>query len=466
MLVQRNFHAGTKSEHGGIIAAHLTWFRLLKASWHSATAYVISQTLTAAAAALAVRGLGASAYGSVVAIIAYYGWFSLLSNYWTYALLPNLLADQSVTSSEKKRACATAMFLTVILTAFAVLIAFLTMPIFIPNISAGPLHRIAVLYALVFAFAQFRPTLDAISQSAGWLRLWSASNLIGTALPVVFLLFYLASSKAFGPFVYVLLLVAATAMSVAFSFGGFVYMLGGPRYLRPKLSLIRPFLAAGQGPWISLFSNVLITVGVKSLIATYLVSKELGFFEIVNTFCVWIISAGLSVTIPALSGWSRLVAEQDIEALRKDVRACQAATGAVLGTMALLVIVAATPILRTLYGREFGDAALLLRIAALSMPIGGLGGWYWYAAFAIGQPWRMARPNITCCVPIFGLTYVFVRFTSLGVIGALLATTIGNFVWLAVWEYEFRQALLTARENAVGDIPHLSGSRSPSDDES
>ena len=432
----------------GLAGAYGTWFRLLKASWHCAAASIVSQTLTAVAAALAGRGLGASSYGSVIAIVAYYGWFSLMSNYWTYALLPSYLADQSAGEADRKSACVTSLLLTTVLTILAVLIAYLTMPVFVPGITRGPLHKVALLYALVFTFSQLRVALDMISQSAGWLRLWSASNIVGTALPVMFLLLYLALCGKLAPYSYMVLLVAATALGTAFSFVVFVLMLGGLRCLRARASLVVPFLAAGRGPWLGIFSNVLGTFGVKTLIAGNLPSRELGLYEIVMTFHMWVSSAGMAVIVPALSEWSRMAADRDFDGLRKDVRARQTSTAVILGTVMVLVMVAAKPILLCIYGPEFGDATLLLRIFALMWPLGGLGGWYWAATFALAQPWRLARPNLIYSIPVFFAVWALLRLTSLGVVGVGLAVLVGSLAWLIDWEYQFRQAL----RQAVRDV--------------
>ena len=428
--------------HGNrALSPFLTWFHLLKASWHSAAASVAAQTLVAATAVLASRALGASAYGSVVAIAAYYGWFTLIGSYPCAPAIPSFLASDKETDSGKKRAIATVVVLKSALSLLGGTLAYLWLPVLMPSVWRGPLHNAAVIYIVVFTLPPIRLITDVIAQSAGWLRFWSVSSVVGTGLPVALLAVYGLTHVRLTPHSYIALLVAATIASTAFTLYLLVSKVGGLSYLRPRADVARPFLAEGRGPWLSVLGNVLCNYGVRTIIATSISSRELALYDVVYVFIGWVTGIGLAVTIPALSEWSRLAAEGDIDGLRRDVRRRQRATAAMLGAVGLVSLVAARPILLAIYGPEYVGAAPVLRIMGLSLALGGLGGWYWIAVYALAQPWRIAWPNISSNVVLVLLAYVLVRFTSLGITGTAIAYVFAVAIWLAVYEWEFRRAL-------------------------
>src|SRR5512135_3359866 len=112
-----------------ILAAYVEWFSLFRRSWYSSVVSIAGQSLAVITVALAGRRLGASAYGEVVAIMAFYGWFSLLSSYTTYALLPRLIADPDLSQAMKAAACATAFWTTVAFSLLATSLAWLLLPV-------------------------------------------------------------------------------------------------------------------------------------------------------------------------------------------------------------------------------------------------------------------------------------------------------------------------------------------------
>jgi len=421
-----------------IIVAYITWFRLLKASWHSAAGSVATQSMMAATVALAGRMLGASSYGQIVAIAAYYGWFNLLGAYDTVAFLPRFLAVTSQGEKAQASACITSLLLKILLTGSSVGAALLFLPIGVRRMRISSLGAAAALYAAVFALTNLKATLDMISQSAGWLRRWSASNIVGAVIPVALLAGAMILWKRPTPAGIVGLYVIAASLSTAFTLFLFLQKFEIWWMLRPSLSLVRPILLAGCGPWIAILSNVLMGFGVQTLIAAHFPSSELGRYGVVGSLSAWVTGVGMAVTIPAVSDWSRLAAAHDFAALRRDFRLRQASTAAVLGTVMLLVMLAPEPILRLLYGAEFAAASPLLRIFAMSWVISGLGGWYWYCLFAMGHPWRVAPPNLAAGIPAFLLSYASIHFTHLGVQGAALATVFGSACWLATYEFNFR----------------------------
>lgn len=427
-----------------ILSPFATWFGLLRNSWHSAAASVISQTLIATAAALAGRELGAAKYGSVVAIMAYCGWFSLLGSYPCCSLLPSFLATEKETEVGKRQAMATTLVLKFSVSVLATLSAYLLMPVLMPSVWNGPLHSVAAIYLITFAILPVRAAVDLVLQSVGWLRLWSISTAFGAALPVVALALCMIGPARLTPHTYVLLLSASALASIAFSFGLLSRRAGGVCGFRPRADMARQFLRAGRGPWFSVLGNALCVYGLKTIIATNLPSKQLGLYEIVFSFIIWVTAVGTAVTIPALSEWSKLFAAGDIAAVRTELRRCQRATGAVMGAVGLVSFMAARPILAALYGPEYVGAATVLRIMALSLALGGVGGWYWIAAYALGQPWRVALPNIVSNVAVIVLAFVLVRYTSLGIAGAALAYLLAVVIWLGIYEWELRRAFASA----------------------
>lgn len=429
------------------LSPYVTWLQLLRNSWQSAAASVTSQTLVAVASALAGRELGASAYGSVVAIVAYCGWFSMLGSYPCCSLMPSLLAGDSETETGKRRAMATAIATKSVLSLVAAVLAYLLMPVLMPSVWHGPLRGAAILYLIPFAVAPIRATVDLVLQAAGWLGSWSLSNTVAAAVPVVLLAAYAFSPTRLAPHGYVVIVFVSIVASTGFSIVLLSRKVGGVRHLRPRADLATLFLSAGRGPWFSVLGNALCLYGVRTIIATSLPSRQLGLYEVVFAFIVWVTAIGTAVNIPALAAWSRLFAENDVDGMRRAVRGCQTATGVVLGTVGIISLVAARPILQAIYGPEYVGAATVLRIMALSLPLAGAGAWYWIAAYALGQPWRVAWPNIVSNVAMVTMAFVLVRYTSLGIAGAALAHLVSVVLWLVIYESEFRRALIepTAR---------------------
>ncbi|MCL5999337.1 MAG: lipopolysaccharide biosynthesis protein [Chloroflexi bacterium] len=422
-------------------AAYREWLTLFRRSWYSSVVSIAGQTLATITVALAGRGLGASSYGDVVAIVAFYGWFSLISGYTTHALLPRMIADPEMGKTAKSAACATTFWLTTSLTALATVPAVLLLPAGVRQFGDAALRPVAVLYALVFALGQINSVLLAISQSAGWLRQWSAVGLLGGILPVTLLLGYQAFSGDMTPLTYMGTLAITSLLTTGFSFVLFVRGLGGWHSLRPDRTLVQPMLRAGRGPWLATFSNVIASFGTNTLIVTHLTSRDLGHYDVALSLHTWVTTIGLAVTIPAMADWSRKLASRDYAAIRADFRLRQVSTAVVLGSAAIIVFVFAEPILYQLYGPDFRDAAPVLRLLVLSWVISGLGGWYWYFMFASGNPGRVAPPNLAFGIPSFLLTWALLSFTPIGLTGAVIARLIGLIAWLLTYEFNFRKVI-------------------------
>jgi O-antigen/teichoic acid export membrane protein len=315
------------------------------------------------------------------------------------------------------------------------------------------LHTVAVAYALIFLFTQLRTALDSASQSAGWLGRWAASNLLATALPVCFLALFPAFFKALTPGSYVALLAVAGALSIGASLALYFEAVGGWKALRPDPSILGQIASAGRGPWLALLTNTMAASGVPTLIAAFLPSKELGYFSVAVSLYLWISGAGMAVTVPAMWDWARLAAAHDLQAVKKDLRRRQRATGIVMTSAALVMFVGAGPIVRTLYGQDFAPAVPMVRLVALNVVMTGFGSWYWHMFLALGQSGRVAVPNIASNIPSLGLAYVFLRFTNWGATGAILAGVIGGAFWIGAYELELRAALRQEKRRA-GVMPH------------
>jgi O-antigen/teichoic acid export membrane protein len=431
----------TRSMVSGLTAAYAAWFTLFRKSWYSSVVTIASQSLATITVALAGRGLGASSYGDVVAIASFYGWFSLLSGYTTYALLPRIMADPDLTSQTKTAACATAFWLTTSFALVATQLALLLLPVGIRQFGVASLRPATLLYAAVFVSGQINNVLLAISQSAGWLRQWSAIGLTGGLLPVILLLGYQVFVGGLTPLTYLAVLAATSLFTTGLSFFLFVSRIGGWRCLRPHRALIGLMLRAGRGPWLATFSNVIATYGTNTLIASRLNSGDLGHYDVVLSLNTWVTTIGLSVTIPAMADWSRKLAARDYSAIRADFRLRQSSTAVVLSTAAVFAFFFADILLQLLYGPDFSSAAPVLRILVLSWVISGLGGWYWYFMFASGNAWRVAPPNLAFGIPTFLLTWVLLTFTPIGIIGAAIARLIGQTAWLLTYELNFRKVI-------------------------
>lgn len=425
------------------LCAYLTWFRLLRESWHSAAASVAATTLVTASAALAGRELGASAFGSVGVITAYFGWFTLIGSYPCFSLVPSFLASDKETEAGKRRGIGTVLLMKCAFSSAATLCAVSAMPLLMPGVWRGELRSAALVYAMVFFQAPPRNAIDVVSQAAGWLRMWSVSSTFANALPLVLLTGFLLTSYELNPLGYVLLMMAAGSVSIVFSLSLLANQVGGVRRLRPRLDLVRPFLAAGRGPWLSVLGGVLSVHGARTIIATHMPSRQLALYDVAFQLICWVTGIGMAVSIPALSQWSKMVAEGDVGGLRRDLRARQAATAGVMGTAGLLCCLVPRPILVAVYGPQFVEAAPVLQVMGLSLVLGGAGGWYWMAVYALRQPWRIALPNVACSAILVVMAYLLVGLTGLGITGAALSYTVSVLAWLVMYEWEFRRALRT-----------------------
>ena len=427
------------------VRAYLEWFALIKRSWHSAFVTLVSQSLSMATVALASRGLGADAYGNIVAIGAYYGWFSLISVYTTHALIPRVMADAELGLGAKRGACAMSFWLTAGLTVAATALALAVLPLGAQWFNIGPLQDVAGLYAVVFAMSYFNTVILNLHQAAGWLRRWSFIGLVGAGLPVLLILLFQLVRHDLDPRSYIVLLILASLVTAGTALAMLAHNLGGWRNLKPDLRMARPLLKAGRGPWVANLSAVLATFGLSTLIAGRLTKAELAHYDVVLQLHFWATTVGLCVTVPAMADFSRLASARDYDGLRAIVRRRQVSTGAVLMTMALIAFAFAGPILTTLYGPEYAEGAPLLRILVFGWLSNGLGGWYWFCMFAIGQPWRVAPANILFGVPTFVISLLLLTFTPLGATGAVIARTIGLTLWFITYEVSFRRALAQAK---------------------
>ncbi|HEY3342106.1 MAG TPA: oligosaccharide flippase family protein, partial [Anaerolineae bacterium] len=386
-------------------------------------------------------------YGDVVAIAAFYGWFTLLASYTTHALLPRMVADPDLSQASKSRACATTFWTSLVFTLLATIPAMLLLPLGLRQFDEPTLRTATLVYGVVFALGQVNAVLLAISQSAGWMRQWSAVGLLGGALPVISLLVYQMVQGPLTPFIYLVLLALSSFITIGFSFALFLRGIGGLRHLRPDVKLIRPMLDAGRGPWLATFSNVIVSFGTNTLIAAHLKTSDLGHYDVILSLHTWVTTIGLAVTIPAMADWSRNLSVRDFNAIRVDFRLRQTSTAVVLGMAAVFTFIFAEPILYALYGPDFSSAAPVLRILVTSWFISGLGGWYWYFMFASGNAWRVAPPNLAFGIPCYMLTFVLLTFTSTGLPGVVTARVLGLLLWLIVYEVHFRRVL---RLNQLG----------------
>ncbi len=432
-----------------LLDPYLTWFRLLKGSWHTAAVSVGTATLATASAAIAGRELGASAFGSVGVITAYFGWFTLLGSYPCFSLVPSFLASDSETETGKKRGIASVLLMKTCFSGLATSAAVLLMPILTPGVWRGELRPAALIYAVAFFLAPPRAAVDVVSQAAGWLRTWSASTAVATSLPLAILVGFALTPRALDPRGYMILIASAGAAAMLFSFSLLVARVRGIRHLRPRTDVIRPFLAAGRGPWLSVLGGVLTVHGVRTIIATHLANRDLGLYDVAYQFISWVTGVGMAVSIPALSQWSRMAAEGDIVGLRRSLRKCQAATAAVMGTVGLGCIFAPRQILLAVYGADFTDAAPVLQAMGMSLVLGGAGGWYWMAVYAVAQPQRVAVPNVVCSAVLLILAYLLIHFTALGITGAAAAYTLSVAAWLAIYEREFGRAISETTSRTV-----------------
>lgn len=427
-----------------LLSPYLTWYRLLKGSWHSAAASVAVQTMVAAATALAGRELGASAFGSVGVITAYFGWFTLIGSYPCFALMPSLLADPKETTSAKRRGIGTVLLMKTAFSGSATLAAIGAMSLLMPGVWHGRLRLPALIYGFIFFQAPLRNAMDVVCQGAGWLRLWSVSSTFANALPVVLLAGFALTPYRLIPLSYMALLVAGGVISFVFSGWLLLRQVEGVRHLKPRSDLVRPFLAAGRGPWLSVLGGVLSVHGARTIIATHLPSRQLALYDVAFQILCWVTGLGLAVAVPALSQWAKLGADGDVKELRRDLRSRQTATAVSMGTVALLCILFPRPILLAIYGPQFANAAPVLQAMGVSLVFAGAGGWYWMAMYALKQPWRLAMPNILSGVILVIAAYILVPFTKLGITGAAIAYTASVVVWLVLYEWEFRRAMRLA----------------------
>ena len=424
-----------------VLQPYLTWFTLFRASWHSASTYIIAQSLGMVLVLIASRGLGAEPFGKIGAIGAYFGWFGLIIGYSVSAKLPSLLAERRHQPHKQAEACATVLALTLLFTVAGMALALLLLPLGLQRLNLTEFSGVALLFAAFFALMQIRGALDSISQYFGWLPRWSVSNLAATLLPILLLGGLLIANGHFTPLQYMTFYVLASIAATAFTFWLFLQAIGGWSELHVDRTIIRPLLLAGGGPWLSLLSGTAVSYGVPLIIAHFLLGKEnIAYYNIVLSLNNWVTLAGMAVSMPAMARWSKLAAEGRLPELRRELRRNQLASGLVITTFMLLVGLFAAPLVHLLYGPGYDAVIPLFRLCVILTSVTGFGGWYWLSLFSLGHPSGVGPPNFCYAIPIVVISYLTMRFTHLGMCGVIMAMDIGIVLWLICYEILFRRA--------------------------
>lgn len=438
-----------------LVEPYINWFRLFLASWHSASASIVGPCLAILMGLITGRGLGAAALGDFGAIAAFFGWFYFVMGYPIYAKLPVLLAEHRQHPARMGKIAGTVLALWTLLSLAGIVPAIIWLPLRLHGLQLDALYGAGVLYAASLLVVQYKVILDVYMTYAGWMRRWSLSAIAGSLIHPLILGGWLLARGPFTIAQYVACGIIGNIAMLAVATAIFFYGSDPRRALRPDLRLAWPLLAGGFGPWLGMIGTFFFSYGIPTMIADHLPSRELGYYNVALTLYTYIILIGMSISAPATAEWSRLVAARRFDALRRDLRQRQLATGVVLATAALLCGIFAKPLLLGLYGREYLAAVPVFR---LSLPIfltAGFGNWYPTALYAMGHTRRIGLPNVAFAIPTAAAAWAILNWTHFGILGVQAATTLGNIAWALLFAHAFHRALRQeiARDAAPAALP-------------
>jgi Na+-driven multidrug efflux pump len=94
-----------------------------------------------------------------------------------------------------------------------------------------------------------------------------------------------------------------------------------------------------------------------------------------------------------------------------------------------------------MYGIEYRQEALLLRLSTAAWFALGFGCWYWIGFTAMGHPGRVMSANIVWGTVQLSTAWTLIHWAHMGVHGAMIAYSIAYIAWFVTYEFVFRRTL-------------------------
>lgn len=421
------------------------WWLLFDDSKSSAVASVLIQTLAAVLTAVTARLLGQVNYGELATLTTCTGWFGIIAAYPASSLVARIRAERMAAGAPYARPCAAGMALAFGFGTVAMLVAFALLPWALARYHLS--HQLQPALLLCAAIPLAAPGAHGLYllQCFGRVRRWAWMNVAFGSMPILVLL----AVAAHGPLTitgYAGAILGANMITAVLGLTLASDVLGRAALFRPEFSVVGRMLKAGVGGFTAMLCANLALLGVNTLIAVHVGRTALGHYQVVATLGAWICSVVQCVGVPALSAWAVVAAQGRLKALRRSLRLRQSGTGALAVLAGTLASVFAPSLLGLIYGPEYRENALLVRLAAPAWAAIGFACWYWIALTALGHPGRVMHSNIVWGSIHLGLAWFLIRFVGLGTTGAMIAYSAAYFAWAATYEIVFRRTL---REEAA-----------------
>ena len=424
------------------------WWMLFDDSRWSALASVAIQTLGTILTAVAARLLGQVGYGELATLTTCAGWFGIIASYPTSGLIAQFRAEGLKTGEPYARRCATGLFLSLGFGATGMLVGLALLRPALRYYHMSNLFWPGALLCIMLPLAVPGGYSLYLLQSFGRIALWSWMNLLFAVIPIGMLLVAAAWFSPLTVSSYVFAMLAANALTAILGLALSARTLSIGNLLRPDFSAARRMLQAGLGGFIASVSTSFAVLAVNTLIAKSAGRTALGRYQLVTAISGWVYAVVVSVSVPALSKWSGLAAEWRVRALRRSLRMRQSGTGALSILAAALAVAFAPSILQVLYGAEYAQDALLLRLSVPAWIALGFGAWYWIAFTAMGHPGRVMSANVVWGGVQVATAWALIRWARMGAHGAMIAYAVAYVGWLATYEFVFRRTLHEAQTEA------------------
>lgn len=421
------------------------WWRLFDDSKRSALASVGAQTLATLLTALTARALGAEEYGRLAILTTCVGWFAIITTYPAAQLIPRFMAEGRQGGEPHPRKCATGFYLTLLFALAGMLLGLALLRSGLAYYRIDGLLAPGLCLCLLFPLAAICAFCLYLLQSSGHLTRWAWTTLLFGALPIGGLFLSPLLVTPLDVPTYALVMLLSNGLAALIGVALITRILGLRNLLHPDFSVARQLLHAGLGGFIASLGNTFALLAVATLVARQVGSTQLGRFQLILTLTNWVGAIVMSVSVPSLARWSTLATQSLFSALVRSFRFRQSGTGGLTILAGLLAAIFAPQVLDFLYGPAYRQDALLLRLFTPAWAVTGFAAWYSIALTAIGQPGRIMLPNLAWATTYLALAWALLRFTPLGVYGAVIAYVVCSFAWWGVYEIVFR-ASLRARE--------------------
>jgi len=419
------------------------WWRLFTDSKTSAISTIFVQTISVVFTAVIARWLGSVEYGKSTALATYVNLFTLIYSYPLMALIAKFIAEGKQQNKPFERKCAMSFWLYLLAGLIAASLSILFLPWGLSFYNLQGLHLPGILYALTYISSTPIAFCLFLLQAMGRVKLWSFLNIINAVSALIVTAIIISFTNTLTLLRYFEIIIITNIAAGIFSFLLILKLLGYRNIFSPDFKVTKEIIKAGFGGWIAILCAYTAIFGVSTMVAKFADNTRLGYYQIITNIGTWVYNVIISVTIPALSTWSKLAAEKYYTSLRRNFRLCQFATTSLAVIAAIVTFIFAPEILTALYGQEYRTNYWLLRINTIAWIMLGFGGWYWIFFSSIGKPWLVMMPNVVWGTLQITTCYCLMKLFNYDIYGAMIAHALSYICWAITYEVVFERTCKT-----------------------